>query len=113
MEKSKATNQINNIHLEDGKYVKQILNNSQGYVKPGECVCIMGPSGSGKTSLLNVIANRLHLAKDSSFAGDLSVNGCTLTKEQFGKIAAFVQQDDVLVATDTPKESFEFALNIT
>lgn len=44
------------IKTENGKWVKQVLTQSCGYVKPNEMVAIMGPSGSGKTSLLNVIA---------------------------------------------------------
>jgi ABC-type multidrug transport system ATPase subunit len=30
----------------------------------------------------------------------------------FGKIGAFVQQDDILVETMTPRESFEFAAKL-
>ena len=71
-------------------------------------MAIMGPSGSGKTSLLNVIAGRLALTKGSSFNGELTVNNQNLKKEDFGKIAAFVSQDDVLVSTMTPRETFEF-----
>jgi ABC-type multidrug transport system ATPase subunit len=71
--------------------VKQILNNAYGYVKPGETVAIMGPSGSGKTSLLNVIAGRLSLSAGSSYSGKLTINGKTLKKDDFGKVAAFVQ----------------------
>ena len=63
---------------------------SSGYVKPGEVVAIMGPSGSGKTSLLNVIAGRLALTNGSSFSGKIEINGRTLLKEDFGKIACFV-----------------------
>ena len=78
------------------------MKDSNGYVKPSEVVAIMGPSGSGKTSLLNVIAylaGRLSLSRGSSFTGQISVNGRKLKKDDFGKIAAFVQQDDVLIST--------------
>ena len=61
--------------LGSGFGMKQILNNSSGYVKPGELVAILGPSGSGKTSLLNVLSGRIHLSKGSTFLGDIVCNG--------------------------------------
>ena len=54
---------------------KSILKKQSGYVKPGECVAVMGPSGSGKTSLLNVLAGRSNLSKNSKFDGKIEVNG--------------------------------------
>ena len=73
----------------------------------------MGPSGSGKTSLLNVIAGRQIISKGSTFSGSVTVNGRDLKKDDFGKFAAFVQQDDILIATQTPLESFIFAAKLT
>lgn len=73
----------------------------------------MGPSGSGKTSLLNCLAGRLVLSKGSTFSGKIQVNGRAIQKEDFGKFGAFVQQDDVLIETMTPKECFRFALEMT
>ena len=57
----------------------------------------MGPSGSGKTSLLNVISQRSNLSKGSFTEGSVSVNDRMLDAGDFGKMGAFVQQDDVLV----------------
>ena len=57
----------------------------------------MGPSGSGKTSLLNVLSQRTRLSKGSYMNGHVSVNDRVLDSNDFGKIGAFVQQDDVLV----------------
>uniref|UniRef100_A0A7S3CL40 ABC transporter domain-containing protein n=1 Tax=Strombidium rassoulzadegani TaxID=1082188 RepID=A0A7S3CL40_9SPIT len=76
-------------------------------------VAIMGPSGSGKTSLLNVLAGRLKLSKGSSFTGQINVNGRRCKSEDFGKFGAFVQQDDILIPTMTPRECFKFALKIS
>ena len=83
-------------NLINGFGMKQILNNSSGYVKPGECVAILGPSGSGKTSLLNVLSGRINLSKGSTFLGKITCNGKPLIREDFGKSAAFVQQDDIM-----------------
>lgn len=71
-------------------------------------MAIMGASGSGKTSLLNVIAQRLALNPGSMLEGEVRFNNRTITSVDFGKIGAFVQQDDILVETMTPRESFVF-----
>lgn len=44
--------------------------------------------------------------------GDVRCNDKTLGKNDFGKLGAFVQQDDVLLETFTPKESFTFAAKL-
>ena len=84
--------------------MRQILNNLNGYVKPGECVAIMGPSGCGKTSLLNCLAGRMVLSRGSQLKGKIEVNGRETNRDDFGKFGAFVQQDDVLIPTMTPRE---------
>ena len=80
-----------------------------GYCKPGECVAILGPSGSGKTSLLNVLSGRINLSSGSKFTGQITSNGKPLVRSDFGKFAAFVQQDDIMLKSMTPKEAFVFA----
>ena len=72
----------------------------------------MGPSGSGKTSLLNVISQRSNLSKGSFTEGSVSVNDRTLDVGDFGKMGAFVQQDDVLVQNMTPRELLTFSARI-
>lgn len=76
-------------------------------------VAILGPSGSGKTSLLNVISQRQSLSGGSYMTGSVKINGRVLKKDgDFGKIAAFVQQDDVLQQTLNCEELFRFACKI-
>ena len=75
-------------------------------------VAIMGPSGSGKTSLLNVISQRSFLSKGSLTEGAVMVNDRELNQGDFGKIGAFVQQDDVLMKTLSPKELLIFAARL-
>ena len=59
-------------------------------------VAILGPSGSGKTSLLNALSQRIGLSKGSYMHGEIKINGRELKKGDYGKVGAFVQQDDVL-----------------
>lgn len=70
--------------------VKHILKDATGYAKPSQILAIMGPSGCGKTSLLNVLASRLDLSRNSKCTGQVLCNGTALTESEFGKIAAFV-----------------------
>lgn len=69
----------------------------------------MGPSGSGKTSLLNIISQRNNLSRNSFIDGTLEANKRQIKKSDFGKFGAFVQQDDVLLVTFTPKQLLTFA----
>ena len=95
-----------------GLELKQILNNVTGYVRPGEMVAIMGASGSGKTSLLNILGQRLDLSKGSKMTGTIKCNNIDLKNGDFGKFGAFVMQDDILIETFTPFESFCFAAHL-
>ena len=72
----------------------------------------MGASGSGKTSFLNVLASRLALSPGSVLSGDVKVNGRLITSASFGKIGAFVQQDDILISSMTPRECIFFAAQL-
>ena len=44
--------------------------------------------------------------------GEIKVNDRTLKNNDFSKFGAFIQQDDVLLETFTPKESFRFAAKL-
>ena len=69
----------------------------------------MGPSGSGKTSLLNVISQQTGVSAKSIVRGKVKINGRLVQRGDYGKVGAFVQQDDVLMATMTVKEVLYFA----
>ena len=45
-------------------------------------------------------------------SGTVAVNGVTLTRQDFSKVGAYVQQDDALMDILTPREIFEFACRI-
>lgn len=98
-----------NIKNVGNKQMKRILTDVSGFAKPKEMIAIMGASGSGKTSLLNVLAQRLALTPGSKLEGEVRCNNRLLSVTDFGKIGAFVQQDDILIETMTPRESFIFA----
>ncbi len=92
--------------------MKHILKNCSGFALPGEILGIIGPSGSGKTSLLNILSSRQRLSLRSKFTGKIEANLRSLGREEFAKIGAFVQQDDILLMTFTPYEHFKFAARL-
>ena len=52
------------------------------------------------------------MSKDALFDYTVKCNGKLVEKEDFGKIGAFVMQDDILIETLTPLESFKFAAKL-
>jgi ABC-type multidrug transport system ATPase subunit len=70
----------------------------------------MGASGAGKTSLLNTIADRIHIDKNKTKSGSVMVNDEEkLTQKNYGRFGAYVMQDDVLFEHFTVKECLTFA----
>lgn len=93
--------------------VKEIIGNFSGYAKPNELIGLLGPSGSGKTVFMNIISDRLRVSEDATYKRNVYINkGEPLTRELFGKIGAYVMQDDVLLETLTPLECLMFSANL-
>jgi ATP-binding cassette, subfamily G (WHITE), member 2, SNQ2 len=56
----------------------QLLNNVNGYVKPGTLTALMGASGAGKTTCLDVLAQRKNIGVVS---GDILIDGRPLDSD--------------------------------
>lgn len=84
---------------------RRLLDNVNGYVKPGKMTALMGESGAGKTTLLNVLAQRV---KTGTISGDFLVNGQHLPTS-FQRQTAYCQQEDIHLPTATVRESLIFS----
>jgi len=71
------------------KRTRTLLNNVNGYVRPGQLLAIMGPSGAGKTTMLNILAGR---AYNQKITGEVLVNGKTVPKKDYKQFIGFVTQ---------------------
>eukprot|EP01095_Lingulamoeba_sp_RSL-Kostka_P006419 TRINITY_DN200_c0_g1_i3.p1 TRINITY_DN200_c0_g1~~TRINITY_DN200_c0_g1_i3.p1 ORF type:complete len:633 (+),score=155.33 TRINITY_DN200_c0_g1_i3:30-1928(+) len=87
---------------------KKILQNINGFCKPGQILAIMGSSGAGKSSLLDVLADR---KPSKNLTGQLLVNGKPITKK-YKRISGYVTQDDCIVGNLTVKENLMFYANL-
>ncbi|EGR27220.1 hypothetical protein IMG5_200060 [Ichthyophthirius multifiliis] len=73
---------------------------------------LQDPSGSGKTTLLNFLSGRL-FSENLAISGELFLNKRNLTSiEEYSNQIAYVMQDDILLSTFTPRESFQFVLQL-
>ncbi|KAK4152728.1 ABC-2 type transporter-domain-containing protein [Chaetomidium leptoderma] len=84
---------------------RPILNNIDGWVKPGTLTALMGVTGAGKTTLLDVLADRVTAGEVS---GDVFIDG-KLRDESFGRRIGYVQQEDIHMPTTTVREALEFS----
>lgn len=73
----------------------------------------MGASGAGKTSLLNILSDRVSNSKGSKIKGKVLINDTVdLRGPNFGAIASYVMQDDVLFRSFSPREALTFAARL-
>ncbi|EGC47549.1 ABC transporter [Histoplasma capsulatum var. duboisii H88] len=85
---------------------KRLLDQVDGWVKPGALTALMGVSGAGKTTLLDVLANRVTMGV---VTGEMLVDG-RLRDASFQRKTGYVQQDDYLhTETSTVRESLVFS----
>ncbi|KAH7419378.1 ABC-2 type transporter-domain-containing protein [Cadophora sp. MPI-SDFR-AT-0126] len=84
---------------------RRILDEVDGWVKPGTLTALMGSSGAGKTTLLDVLASRVTMGVVS---GDMLVNGQP-RDHSFQRKTGYVQQQDLHVATSTVREALTFS----
>ncbi|KGO47179.1 CDR ABC transporter [Penicillium expansum] len=83
---------------------KRLLEDVNGWVKPGTLTALMGVSGAGKTTLLDVLAQRMTIGV---VTGDVLVNGHRLD-ESFSRKTAYVHQQDLHLETATVREALRF-----
>ena len=82
-----------------------LLENVQGWVKPGMLGALMGSSGAGKTTLLDVLAQR---KTDGTIHGSIMVDGRPLPLS-FQRSAGYCEQLDVHEPLATVREALEFS----
>lgn len=82
-----------------------LLDNVQGWVKPGNLMALMGSSGAGKTTLLDVLAQR---KTEGTIHGSIMVDGRPLPIS-FQRSAGYCEQLDVHESYATVREALEFS----
>ncbi|PYI14241.1 ABC transporter [Aspergillus violaceofuscus CBS 115571] len=87
---------------------KKLLQDVQGYVKPGRLTALMGASGAGKTTLLNTLAQRVNFGV---VTGTFLVDGKPLPKS-FQRATGFAEQMDIHEPTATVRESLRFSARL-
>ncbi|KAH8168298.1 ABC-2 type transporter domain-containing protein [Sarocladium implicatum] len=84
---------------------RTLLDNVQGWVKPGMLGALMGASGAGKTTLLDVLAQR---KTEGTIHGSIMVDGRPLPVS-FQRSAGYCEQLDVHEGYATVREALEFS----
>lgn len=84
---------------------RRILDNVNGWVKPGTLTALMGVSGAGKTTLLDCLADRISVGV---ITGEMLVDG-KIRDNSFQRKTGYVQQQDLHLETTTVREALEFS----
>ncbi|KAJ1911568.1 hypothetical protein H4219_005898 [Mycoemilia scoparia] len=97
---------VKNTFTGGGGTEKCILKNMSGSFQPGRLCAIMGPSGSGKTSMLNLLSG---FTSNGRLEGNIWVNGRTADNSALRMLTAYVNQEDIILPTQTVKEAVAFS----
>ncbi|KAL4742934.1 ABC-2 type transporter-domain-containing protein [Aspergillus similis] len=84
---------------------RRLLENVNGWVKPGTLTALMGVSGAGKTTLLDVLAKRVSIGV---VTGDMIVDGRP-PDTSFQRKTGYVQQQDLHLPSSTVREALRFS----
>jgi ATP-binding cassette subfamily G (WHITE) protein 2 (SNQ2) len=84
---------------------RKLLQDVQGYVRPGKLTALMGASGAGKTTLLNTLAQRVNFGV---IEGEFLVDGAPLPLS-FQRATGFAEQQDIHEPTSTVREALQFS----
>ncbi|KAF4983620.1 hypothetical protein FZEAL_1005 [Fusarium zealandicum] len=84
---------------------RRILDNVDGWVKPGTLTALMGVSGAGKTTLLDCLADRTSMGV---ITGEMLVDGRPRDMS-FQRKTGYVQQQDLHLQTSTVREALNFS----
>ncbi|CAI4213418.1 unnamed protein product [Parascedosporium putredinis] len=87
------------------KETRRILDNVDGWVKPGTLTALMGVSGAGKTTLLDCLADRVSMGV---ITGSMLVDGHP-RDNSFQRKTGYVQQQDLHLQTTTVREALNFS----
>ncbi|ODQ63164.1 hypothetical protein NADFUDRAFT_84369 [Nadsonia fulvescens var. elongata DSM 6958] len=87
---------------------RKLLDDVQGFVKPGTMTALMGESGAGKTTLLNVLSQRISFGV---ITGDMFVNGKDIDSS-FQRRTGYVQQQDLHLAESSVREALRFSAEL-
>ncbi|EGC32812.1 hypothetical protein DICPUDRAFT_155206 [Dictyostelium purpureum] len=85
-----------------------LLDNVEGWIKPGQMTALMGSSGAGKTTLLDVLAKRKTIGE---VKGKCFLNGKPLEID-FERITGYVEQMDVHNPGLTVREALRFSAKL-
>lgn len=94
-----------NLTLSSGR---KLLQDVDGWVKPGELTALMGASGAGKTTLMSALSER---GVAGAVTGEKLIDGKPLDNG-FQKGTGLVLQGDIHLATQTVREALEFSAKL-
>lgn len=83
------------------KETRGVLENVDGWVKPGTLTALMGVSGAGKTTLLDCLADRR--IGVGVLTGEMLVDG-NIRDDSFQRKTGYAQQQDLHLETSTVRE---------